>query len=73
MVGCPAMDTSEQATKSTGPSLPVLVLTTIGAVIAVLGFFVGGNPIWVAIGLGSVLAAGLVGVLERFVETMRSR
>lgn len=67
------MDTSEQTTSSAGPSLPVLVLTTLGAVIAVLGFFVGGNPVWVAIGLGSVLAAGLVGVLERFIETTRSR
>lgn len=51
----------------------MLVLTTLGAVIAVLGFFVGGNAVWVAIGLGSVLAAGLVGVLERFIETTRSR
>lgn len=67
------MDTSEQTTSSAGPSLPVLVLTTLGAVIAVLGFFVGGNPVWVAIGLGSVLAAGLVGVLERFIVTTRSR
>ncbi len=67
------MDMSEQTTSSTGPTLPVLVLTTLGAVIAVLGFFVGGNPVWVAIGLGSVLAAGLVGVLERLIETTRSR
>jgi hypothetical protein len=47
------------------PSLPVLVLTAIGAIVAVLGLFAAGNVALVLIGMGAVAVAGVLHVLER--------
>jgi hypothetical protein len=44
-------------------SLPVLALTFLGAIIAVLGFFAGGNIPLVVIGLGAIAVAGVLQVL----------
>lgn len=41
---------------------PVTVLVILGVLIAVLGLFVAGNIVMVALGLVAVLAAGLLGV-----------
>jgi hypothetical protein len=43
-------------------TLPIMVLTLFGAVIAFLGFFGGGNFALTALGLGAVAVAGLLGV-----------
>jgi hypothetical protein len=56
------------ATKTSGPSLPVLILTILGTVIAVLGFLVGGSIAWTTVGLGAVLVAGVIGLLERLID-----
>ena len=52
----PAMDS---------PSLPVLVLTAIGAIVAVLGLFAAGDVRLVLVGMGAVAVAGVLHVLER--------
>jgi hypothetical protein len=44
-------------------STPVAILAVLGAVIAVLGLFVAGNIVMVAIGLVAVFGAGLLDVL----------
>lgn len=68
------MATIEEPTATrSGPSLPVLALTILGTVIAVLGFLVGGNLVWTSIGLGAVVAAGILGLLERIVDTRDRR
>lgn len=46
------------------PSLPVLVLTVLGALIAVLALFAGGGLGFVATGLGAVAAAGVIHAIE---------
>jgi nucleoside recognition membrane protein YjiH len=43
--------------------LPVLTLTVLGAVVAVLGLFAAGELAVVALGLGAVAFAGLLAVL----------
>ncbi|MGH8944526.1 MAG: hypothetical protein ACRDVL_00050 [Acidimicrobiia bacterium] len=50
------------------PSVPVISLTTLGVLIALLGLFAAGDMGMVAIGLGSVFAAGLLGTIERIVD-----
>ena len=44
-------------------STPVAILAVLGAIIAVLGLFVAGNIVMVAIGLVAVFGAGLLDVL----------
>jgi membrane protein YdbS with pleckstrin-like domain len=65
------MATVEQtpSTKTSGPSLPVIVLTILGTVIAVLGFFAGGSIAWTTVGLGAVVVAGVIGLLERLIDS----
>jgi len=63
----------EPTAKTSGPSLPVLMLTILGTVVAVLGFLVGGNIVWTGIGLGAVVAAGILGLLERIVDARERR
>ena len=46
-------------------SIPVVVLTALGALIAILGFIVGGNALWVIIGLAAVAVAGILQVVGR--------
>jgi hypothetical protein len=43
--------------------VPVLALTLLGAVVAVLGLFAAGEVAVVALGLGSIAFAGLLAVL----------
>ncbi len=47
------------------PSLPVIVLTVLGAVVAVLGLFAAGDVAVVAVGLGAVAVAGMIHALDR--------
>ena len=47
------------------PSLPVLVLTGIGAIIALLGLFAAANVQLVIVGLGAIAVAGVLHVAER--------
>lgn len=51
------------------PSLPVISLTALGVLIAVLGLFAGGSIVIAAVGLGAIFAAGLIGVAERLVDS----
>ena len=44
-------------------SLPVVVLTVLGAVIAVLGLFAAGEIIMVIVGLAAVAIAGVLQVM----------
>ena len=44
-------------------STPVAILAILGAVIAILGLFVAGNIVMVAIGLVAVFGAGLLDVI----------
>lgn len=50
------------------PSVPVMVLTVLGALIAVLGLFAAGDIGIVVVGLGAIFGAGLIGVAERLSE-----
>lgn len=50
-----------------GSSLPVIVLTILGTVIAVIGLFAAGDLGVTALGLGTLLAAAVVGLAERLV------
>ena len=47
------------------PSLPVLILTGIGAIIALLGLFAAGNVQLVIVGLAAIAVAGILNVAER--------
>jgi hypothetical protein len=49
-------------------SLPVLALTSLGIVIAVLGLFAAGNMVVVTIGLGAIFGAGVLGAIERLAD-----
>lgn len=49
-------------------SLPVVLLSGLGTVIAVLALFAAGNMVMVAIGLGAIAIAGVIGVAERMVD-----
>jgi hypothetical protein len=46
-------------------SLPVLALTFLGILIAILGLFVAGNIAVVAVGLLAIGGAGILEVLDR--------
>lgn len=50
------------------PSIPVLALTSLGVLISVLGLFAAGNMVIVAIGLGAIFGAGIIGAVERLVD-----
>jgi hypothetical protein len=50
-------------------SLPVLLLSGAGIVIAVLGLFAAGDIAVVAVGLGSIFAAGILHVVEAAVRS----
>lgn len=50
------------------PSLPVLALTSLGVLISVLGLFAAGNMVIVAIGLGAIFGAGVIGAVERLAD-----
>lgn len=53
------------------PSIPVLALTGLGVLISVLGLFAAGNMVIVAIGLGAIFGAGIIGAVERLVDRRR--
>lgn len=56
---------------SMNASLPVLLLSGAGIVIAVLGLFAAGDIAIVAVGLGSIFAAGVLHVAELAVRSRR--
>jgi hypothetical protein len=58
-----AVDPYDPAMNS--PSLPVLILTGLGAVIALLGLFAAGNVLLVIVGLVAVAVAGALHVAEQ--------
>lgn len=47
-----------------GVSLPVGVLTGLGALVVLLGLFAAGEVVLVIVGLASIAAAGILHVLE---------
>ena len=47
------------------PSLPVLILTGLGTIIALLGLFAAGNVLLVIVGLVAVAVAGALHVAEQ--------
>lgn len=49
-----------------GSSISVLALTLLGGLITLLGLFAAGDVAVMALGLGAIAAAGLIGALERF-------
>jgi hypothetical protein len=48
-----------------------LALTFLGAILTVLGLFAAGEIVLVVIGLGSIFAAGIIGVVERLIDSRR--
>lgn len=54
------------------PSLPVLALSGLGILIAVLGLFAAGDMMIVVIGLGAIFAAGVLGTVERLLDRRQS-
>ena len=46
-------------------SLPVIALTVLGVLIAVLGLFAAGDIALVALGLGALVGAGILSAVER--------
>lgn len=59
---------TKSSTDSSGASLPVVTLTVLGALLAVLGLFAAGEMSVVALGLGAIVAAGVIGVVEKAVD-----
>lgn len=57
----------------TTPSVPVLLLSGAGIVIAALALFAAGNVGLVAVGLGAVFAAGVLHVAEIAVRSRARR
>ena len=57
----------------TTPSVPVLLLSGAGIVIAVLALFAAGNVALMAVGLGAVFAAGLLHVAELAIRSRAGR
>lgn len=45
-------------------SLPVGVLTGLGALIVLIGLFAAGEPLLIVIGLASIAVAGVLHVME---------
>ena len=54
-------------------SLPVVALTSLGILIAVLGVFAAGDMLVVSIGLGAIFAAGIIELGERLIERKTPR
>lgn len=54
------------------PSIPVISLTVLGALIAIIGLFAAGNIVIVIVGLGAIFGAGIIGVAERLAERRQS-
>jgi hypothetical protein len=52
-------------------SIPVVSLTVLGVLIAVLGLFAAGDIVIVIVGLSAIFGAGLIGVAERLAERRR--
>lgn len=46
-------------------SLPVAVLTVLGALVVVLGLFAAGEIAVVGVGFGAIAVAGIIHVLDR--------
>lgn len=61
-------ESRESSTGSGGASLPVVTLTVLGALLAVIGLFAAGEMSVVALGLGAIVAAGVIGVVEKAVD-----
>ncbi len=49
-----------------------MVLTVLGALIVVLGLFAAGEILVVAVGLGAIVVAGIIGAIERGLDRRRS-
>lgn len=62
------MTEQTSSTDSSGASLPVVTLTVLGALLAVIGLFAAGEMSVVALGLGAIVAAGVIGVVEKAVD-----
>lgn len=60
-------DSKNSSSRADGASLPVVTLTVLGAVLAVLGLFAAGEMSVVAMGLGAIAVAGVIGVVEKAV------
>lgn len=58
----------ESSAGSGGTSLPVVTLTVLGAILAVIGLFAAGEMSVVALGLGAIVAAGVIGVIEKAID-----
>ena len=50
----------------------MLILTVLGTVVAVLGLFAAGEILVVALGLGTIVVAGIIGAVERGLDRRRS-
>jgi hypothetical protein len=61
-------DSKESSAGSSGTSLPVVTLTVLGALLVVIGLFAAGEMSVVALGLGAIAAAGIIGVVEKAVD-----
>jgi hypothetical protein len=51
-------------TRMSQATFPILALTGLGIMLAVLGLFAGGSVELVVIGLAAIFGAGVLGVLE---------
>lgn len=63
-----AATTSAREGERAKMSLPVVALTTLGILIAVIGVFAAGDMVVVSIGLGAIFAAGIIELGERLIE-----
>lgn len=59
---------TDRAFEQGSSSLPVVVLTFLGALIALLGVFAAGSMLMTGLGLAALVAAGLIGVAESLVD-----
>lgn len=64
---------NKERTGSTGMSFPVLALTVLGILIAMLGLFAAGNMVIVGVGLAAIFGAGVIGAIERLIDSRRHR
>lgn len=60
---------SATARSQTTPSFPVITLTTLGAVLVFIGLFAAGSIVLMSLGLGAIVAAGVIGVIERLIDS----
>lgn len=65
--------TTSKRTEGSQMSLPVVALTTLGVLIAVLGIFAAGDMVVASIGLGAIFAAGMIELGERLIERNKPR